>query len=572
MFSKIQSFLRPRKLLISILILIFAVGFFLRFYKLSSYPVGFHVDEASKGYNAYSILKTGKDDNNHRFSLYVDIFGDNSPSGYHNIAVIPVALFGLTEFAVRLPGALFGSFSIIAIFFLAYAMFENRKIGVLSALLLAIAPWHINLSRASSEGIIALFFIILGFALVLWSMKTQIIKHIIFGTSLLCVSFFFYQTPRVFVPLLYLVFVVLFFLRQKTKLSNRYKKALIFSLGALFLLDFVLIFAVSGGTGRFSQVSIFNHPETRLVMEEQTREDGISGVSAFIARMFHNKGSSFLLTYLSNYFEYFSLNFLFLKDLPQWYFVPGMGVMYLVEMPFVILGAGLLTFHKKKRYLLPLLWLLIAPAVAAITVDIHNVQRALVMFPALEIIASYGLIFLFTEGFKRRKSALIFVITLLFICNIIYFLHQYFIHSKVHRPWYRNSGFSQMMEFVNKDYGNYDNVIATKEGGGYPLFQFYSKYDPAKYQAEGSPKDSDYKGFGKFIFVSEACPFISANRSIPRKGRLIFIEDGKCIENKTLYKAKFKYVLRGDGTKAFRIVYVTDDKIFNNPEYQGLFQ
>lgn len=545
-----------------ILAVIFAFGLFLRFYKISSYPVGFHIDEASKGYTAYSLLRTGKDDNNNRVPFYIDIFGDNSPSGYHIITIIPVALFGLTEFAVRSPGALFGALTVLAIFFLTYSTFENTKLSLLSALLLAIAPWHVNLSRASSEGTIALFFIMVGFTMILWSLKTQKIKNIIIGTIFLSISFFFYQTPRIFVPLFYFVLIVTFLHSWKINVKNQYKKALIISLILLALLDLVLIFSISGGTGRFSQVSILNHPETRLVMEEQIREDGISGISIFATRLFHNKGINYVLTYISNYFEYFSLNFLFIKDLPQWYFVPNMGVLYLVELPFILLGASLLAFHKNRMYKIPLLWLLIAPTIAAITVDPHNVQRALHMFPIFEMIAAYGLIYFFTSVIKQKKIVFVVLITLLFLYNLLYFLHQYFVQAKVHRPWYRNSGFSQMMDIVNKDYNNYDQIITTKSGGGYPLFQFYTKYDPQTYQSEGSPKDKDYKGFGKFIFTPESCPFISKSPLIPKKDKIIFVEDGTCAENIALYSVPFTYVLRPDGTKAFRVVYVQDDQIF----------
>ena len=56
-----------------------------------SFPVGFHIDEASLGYNGYSMLKTGKDEHGNRFPLYIDMFGDNRPSGYHYLTIIPIA-------------------------------------------------------------------------------------------------------------------------------------------------------------------------------------------------------------------------------------------------------------------------------------------------------------------------------------------------------------------------------------------------------------------------------------------------------------------------------------------------
>src|SRR3990167_4239447 len=165
------------KTVLILLFIIFVAGAFLRFNNLSAIPAGFQMDEASKGYSAYSLLKTARDDNNIFFPFNIDIFGDNSPAGYHYLTIIPVAIFGLTEFAVRFPGALFGAFSVLAIYLLAYSIFQNRKIGLLSALLLAISPWHINLSRASSESLVALFFIILGFSLIIWSLRTQVVKH-----------------------------------------------------------------------------------------------------------------------------------------------------------------------------------------------------------------------------------------------------------------------------------------------------------------------------------------------------------------------------------------------------------
>jgi len=541
-----------------ILALIFFVALSVRFYKLGEFPVGFHIDEASKGYTAYSLLKTGRDDNNNFLPLYIDIFGDNSPSGYHYISIIPIALLGLTEFATRFPGALFGAFSVLAIFFLSYSIFEDRKVSILSALFLAISPWHINLSRASSEAIIALFFIILGFSLIIWSLRTPVMKHIIAGTTILSISFFFYQTPRLFVPLLFLILLIFFLRIWKVEMNSKYKKVFIYCFLLLSLLDFVLIFIVPGGSGRFSQVNIFSYPETRLVMEEQIREDGVAGMPTIVTRFFHNKGINFFLAYLSNYLEYFSWNFLFIKGLPQWYFVPNIGVMYLVELPFVLYGVLLLAFHKSKIDKIPLIWLVLAPVAAATAIDINNLQRALVMFPILEIIVAYGLVYLFTNAIKHGRRTLLFFVTFLFILNISYFFHQYFVQAKVHRPWYRNNGFLQMMKVVNENYNNYDKiVVTTSTGGTYPLIQFYSRYNPKLYQQEGSPKDAAYSGFGKFFFVPIDCPSLKINKKLPKADSIIYINRGICSQDVNYRET---IIHREDGTEAFRIVY-GDEKI-----------
>jgi 4-amino-4-deoxy-L-arabinose transferase-like glycosyltransferase len=555
--------IQNKKIFLALLIVIFAIGVFLRFYKISFYPAGFQMDEASKGYTAYSLLKTGKDDNNNFLPLNIDMFGDNSPAGYHYFAVLPVAIFGLSEYAVRFPGALFGSLSVLAFYFLVSVIFKDKKTALLSAFLLAISPWHINMSRASSESLVALFFIILGFSFIIFSLKTQAIKHVVSGAFFLAISFLFYQSPRLFIPLFFLTLLIFLFWVWKVKINARYKKGLVFSFIFLLLFVFVLFFIIPGGTGRFTQVNIFNSLQTKLVVDEQIRSEGVLGTNVFISRLFHNKLIGYTQTYFYNYLEYFSWNFLFVKGLPPMYQIPGMGVLYFVELPFVLLGLFALLINKNQIFKIPLLWLVVAPTAAAIAVDTNNLQRSLVMYPMLEIIAAFGIIYFFTNVIKCRRKFWLVITVLLFLFNFSYFFHQYFVLSKVFEPWYRNNGFPQMISLIKKDYNGYGRIITTKSQGGYPLFQFYLKFDPVKYQKKGSPKDKSYKGFGKFIFSPANCPFSSKDPLLPKKGKVIFVEDGSCVETPLLHKVPFTYVLRADGTRAFRVVYVNDDSLFN---------
>jgi len=56
-----------------LLVLILVLGFSLRLIGLSSRPLGFTWDEAALGYNAYSLLLTGKDEHERM----------NTPSLFH---------------------------------------------------------------------------------------------------------------------------------------------------------------------------------------------------------------------------------------------------------------------------------------------------------------------------------------------------------------------------------------------------------------------------------------------------------------------------------------------------------
>lgn len=556
MLKEIKKLMFKNKRFFSYLILlaIFFFASFLRVYKLGEFPVGFHIDEASLGYNGYSLLLTGRDENNHQYPLYIDMFGDNRPSGYHYLTILPIKLLGLTEFSTRLPGALFGSLTVFAIFFLVVTIFKDKTLGLISAMLLAISPWNFVLSRASSEAIVALFFIISGFGLFFYSLQKQKKLYLFLSSGFLAGSFFFYHTPRVFVPSLFLVFTLIFLSAIK-KAPKSYKIALISCLAFVLVTALSLVFGVSGGTGRYSQVNIFTSFETDFFQKQQIQEDTIAGSNHVVSRFFHNKATNTMLVFISNYFDYFSFNVLFTKGgLPIWYSIPRVGLVYLLELPFILIGIYKLIREKNVYYKIPLGWLLIAPLIPAITMDdVPNINRAIAMFPMIEIIAGFG--FLSFIGNVKHKKHMIVLVVLFLIFNILYFLHQYFYNAKTHNPWYRNNGFSEMMKEVKKNYDKYDSIAMSKyQGGIYPLVLFYMQYDPRSYQKEGSPKNNDYGGFGKFFFVPHDCPSSRVFRELLNK-KIFHIDKGDCPLDKSYNARTYKYIYREDGTKAFRIVY-----------------
>lgn len=549
--------LTNKRIFYFVLISIFCLGLFLRLFNLNNFPVGFHIDEASLGYNGYSISLTGKDDNGTKFPLYIDMFGDNRPAGYHYLTIIPIKMFGLTEFATRFPGAIFGALTIFAFYFLVYTIFENKKISLVAAILLAIAPWHIVLSRASAEAIVALFFILAGFGLTFHGFKKGEKRWVFSGVLFLSISFFFYHAPRLFVPLLFLVFLGLLFLIRKSYKINIWA-SLVGSALFLAIVTAFLILLIPGGTGRFSQVNIFNSFETNFQLQQQIKEDTVANDNFLFSRIVHNKITNLGYIFANNYLEYFSGEFLFTKGgLPAWYNVPRMGLLYLLELPFLLIGLFALIKSKNTFHKIPLVWLLVAPVVAAITYDdIPNINRAVVMFPMFHIIASAGLLHASEKVSERKKVFLYMGFFALLFLNSVYFLHQYYVNAKTSKPWYRNNGFPQMMGQVKKVYDQYDVIVMSKyQGGIYPLVLFYMQFDPREYQKAGSPKNKDYGGFGKFFFVPQDCPSIHVrNKSLDNK-KILYVDKGDCPFEKSIEYKKYDYVTRGDNTNAFRIIY-----------------
>jgi 4-amino-4-deoxy-L-arabinose transferase-like glycosyltransferase len=504
------------------------------------------------------MLKTGKDESGQFLPLYINMFGDYRPSGYHYLTIIPIAIFGLSEFATRFPAAVFGALSVFAIYFLTFALFKDKKISLVSALLLAIAPWHVVLSRASGEAIIALFFILIGFAFFVEAIKSGRIRPIIMGFIIAAISFFFYHTPRVFVPLLFMVLIAVTF-HVWRKYSTRFKATLFVSFIVVSLLAFFLVFEIAGGTGRFSQVNIFKSFETDFQLQQEIGQDVKAGTPKIISRAAHNKVSNIGYMFVSNYIDYFGGSFLFMKGgLPIWYSIPRTGILYLFSLPFILYGVYVSLRQKGIYYKIPLIWLLVGPLVAAITLDdIPNINRASVMFPMFEIVAAIGIVNFFAAFKKDKKKYILCILLLLLIFSVSQFLFQYFVNAKYSKPWYRNNGFSQMIDIVKEKYNDYDYILLTKHQGGiYPLVLFYMKYDPLLYQSEGSPKTDDYERLGKIIYVPQDCPYSQYSPHFPQNSKMLFIEDGSCPIEKNMKRklVPYQYVDREDGTPAFLIV------------------
>ena len=110
------------------LILIILLAGTLRFYNLADNPPAPYWEEAALGYDAYSILKTGKDFHGNNWPLVAfESFGDWKPSLYFYAVVPAVAGFGLNTFAVRFPSAAAGTLTVVLVYFLAKELFYLKR-------------------------------------------------------------------------------------------------------------------------------------------------------------------------------------------------------------------------------------------------------------------------------------------------------------------------------------------------------------------------------------------------------------------------------------------------------------
>lgn len=526
-----------------VLVAITLLAAVLRFYKLGEIPKGFHRDEAFLGYNAYSILKTGKDMSGEFLPVHFRSFL-YSPSGYSYFAAPFIAIFGLNEFSVRFASALFGALTILPLFAFVQLIL-NRKVAIFASLFFAISPWSINLSRVATENSIVVFFILLGSYFYAKWPRAKTLRYFVLSFLSFFLTLFLYQAPRIFVP----GFLILLLSLTWKYLTHRQK-----NIGLIGIVCIVLvvigIFLSPNRALRAQTVSIFGNGQTQLVLDEQLREDGVQGITRMITRAIHNKPFGYLSAFAGNYFSHWTYDFLFTdKGLPDRYRVPGSGLLYVVELPLLLLGAYWLIRNNKKGAFFVIGWALIGPLGSSLAFDdVPNLQRTLFSYPALAILSAYGI-----SKIRNRRYA--YLITGFFIITFLFYLHSYYVHQIVHRPWYRQEGYKELVTKVNELKKNYHKVVITNhESSPGIFFLFYNNINPAYFQIivkEKSPKDFDRVNIDQYEFPEDPCPLNLTKIPVPNA---LYINHSTCEIPK---EAKIiEEIKRNDASVVFRILAV----------------
>ena len=91
-----------------LVIIIILIGIMIRIVGIGSLPNALNVDEASAGYEAYSILQNGIDRNGKAFPVFLEAWGSGQNALYSYICIPFILVFGLNAFAIRLPMSIIG--------------------------------------------------------------------------------------------------------------------------------------------------------------------------------------------------------------------------------------------------------------------------------------------------------------------------------------------------------------------------------------------------------------------------------------------------------------------------------
>src|SRR3972149_9963937 len=200
------------------LIIIILLAAFLRLWRLDSYPA-LNADEAAIGYNAYSLIETGRDEHGNPWPIHFQSFNDYKPGLYFYLVIPFVKSLGPNEWAVRIPGAVLGVATVLVLYFLVKEIFDDEKLALMSSFFLAISPWHIHFSRGGWEVNSATFFITAGVLFLIRAVKNPKIYNLAFAVLALTLSLYTYHAARVIVPLLVFGLLIIYWKQVKQNLK-----------------------------------------------------------------------------------------------------------------------------------------------------------------------------------------------------------------------------------------------------------------------------------------------------------------------------------------------------------------
>ena len=360
----------------------------LRLSALDSNPPGLFRDEANTAYDAYCLALTGHDQHGEFLPLLSKGFGTYDETTYQYLVAPFAAVLGPGALAVRLPAALLGILTVLLLYFFVERTLDER-VALAAALLLAVSPWHVHLSRTGFRAVLFPFALVLA-AFVL-SRAGRGAAWLVTGAMLLGASLHTYTAARVYVPLLIISAAWLY---RDTLRAHRRWAVVSGTLFTAILVALATLWLSPAGRVRSAGVFVGFEP----------------------------------LTWLSNYASYFSPGFLFLDGDPILrHSAGGIGELLPIEALTLLLGILLAIRRRRRIDLLLLVALLLYPIPAALTAPDHAL-RAIVGSVVIAALSGSGLVFAWDwarNGRRILRPVLVFVVA---ACVGVFAFTQFFVY------------------------------------------------------------------------------------------------------------------------------------------------
>jgi 4-amino-4-deoxy-L-arabinose transferase-like glycosyltransferase len=441
------------------------LGFSVRLIGLDNRPSGLNQDEASIGYEAYSIVKTGMDRTGHPYPVHLESWGSGQNALYAYFTIPFIQLFGLNAFSVRVVNAIFSCISLL-LFFLLFKSVYGKKTALAALALFAVFPWSIMSARWGLESnILPAIFLAAVFFLHKGVVANQ--KYYLLSFFLFALSLYSYGVTYLVMPL-FLLFVIPYLIKTK-RIQLKY---LLLSLSVFLIIALpVILFVVINHLG-LQSIHIGSMTVPRLEANRTT----------IVFNLFHD---NFILTLGKNTVRFLSVLVL-QTDGSDYNAIPMFGTIYPVSFLFFIVGLSRVLKHRDLKnnalnYIF-LSWLLCS---VILGVSSHvNINRLNLLFIPLLYFTVLGVFdinqMLQPEFRKSYKTIVVGIYTLSFIMFCGYYVSIF--NENVKNDF--SYGLKDAIQFAEKNTPEKDSINITTETINMPYIYvcFYNEISPNEFR------------------------------------------------------------------------------------------
>ena len=477
-----QEFFKKNKYNI-ILYIILVVGFITRSVGININPKGLNVDEASSGYDAYSILEFGCDRNGNKFPVFLEAWGSGQNALYSYLMIPFIKLFGLNVITTRLPMVILGCISLIVWYNLLNEV-KNKKFAIIGLSFLVICPWNIMKSRWGLESNIFPDFVLYAIYFIVKFIKTNNVSKLYIASILLGISSYTYGTSYFFLPIFCIIMYIYLLYTKKVNIKN-----VILSFSIIFIIALPIMLYIIINTFDLNQIDL-----------------GIITIPKLPVNRYEEQTSIFNGNILTKSIKNFvkSLKLLLTQDDGlSWNCIPGFGLFYIISIPFLVYGIIYSIKNKEeiKKY--------------ESVIDIWFISSFLLMFVLNEVninrinVLIYPLIYYVINGIyivvAKRNIISNSIILIVYIAFFVMFMCSY-IFLKPANNYTLVDNIKEVIEYVEKVKDRKIYIeYAFKEPYIYVLY--YTKYnthdfiDSVQYiDNENLGKFDNIKSFGRYNF------------------------------------------------------------------------
>lgn len=473
-----------------LLILLFLIGIIVRIVGLNIFPSGLNQDEASIGYESFSILNYGLDRNGISFPIHLISWGNGQNALYAYLSMPFIYLFGLNIFSVRIVSALFSIASLFVFYFLFKLIFDKKK-ALVALAFLTICPWSIMAGRWGLESnIFPTIFLTAVYCLIKSTYTNP--KYLFFSFILFALSLYSYGTSYLLVPLFF-AFTILYILKN-IRISNQLK---FYSLGAFSILALPIFLFVIINHLNFDAIKFGAFTIPRLESNRTTE-------------IFNLFNGNFFPELVKNAIRFINITVL-QTDGTLYNSIPAFGTIYPISFPFFAIG--LYNVLKKQLYKKDFhhyifgIWLL-CNIILGLTSNVNINRLNSIFFPILyfTVLGIFDAsLFLKEEYTTRYKQIMVVLYTTYFI---LFTFNYCFIHNKEKDMFCY--GLGDAIHFAEKQSSNTTiNISPVAVNMPYIYVCFYNKIDPelfkktVKYNSEVKNGFRNVLSFCNYTFNSD---------------------------------------------------------------------